>query len=193
MPLSYILGFLGFPLKIAGAVEGSRDVVPVLQTRIEDLKNVLHHLKKDSSGTFDHEVTRLGNLLAELEASYAKHVAGDYKLERVMKAASRTGLHPEIRKQARTIDEAVIRQFTAVAAKSAIGGQQTTGVSSLFPAPAGDPERKGFEPRLWADDSKPATRPGEGSAARNYTVSTWSGRQRTVYVVVCGGRCAPMR
>lgn len=168
------------------ALAGSGDVVTVLETRIDDYKNVLNCLKKDASGTFNHEATRLSDAVQELEKLYAKHVETKNGFVRLIKGFNRAIDLPEIVQQMRTIDEAAIRQFTAVAAKSAIGGQRTTGGYLSHPSPWA----MGFGPRLKAGNSELATRRGEGGTAWDYAVSTWSGRQRMVYVVVCGARCA---
>lgn len=176
----------GFPGKVIEAATGSRDVVPTMKTRIDDYKNVLRFLEQGSSGTFDHEVKRLRALLKELEDLKKEHVGGKNRFEGVCKACSRADLHPDILRKLRTIDEEVIRQFTAMAAKSAIGGQQPMEGSPFYPITAGDPTS--FKPLL-ADNSELATTPSEGEPARIFRVSTWSSRQRTVNVVVGGGRC----
>lgn len=183
---------LGFPGKVGGAAAGSLDVEKVLENHIGDYKNVLDSLKPGSNGPFNHEVNRLGGLLKELENLYARHVKSKGLFQRVAKGVNRMSLHEDILRQIRTIDEEAIRQFTAVAAKSAICGLQTTGGSSSSPAPAGDFEIDGVGVGDTEREGKSerVQRPGEGNPAYIYPVSTWSGRQRTVCVGVCEGRWA---
>eukprot|EP00752_Nemacystus_decipiens_P003232 g2990.t1 len=129
----------GLPGKLTGALTGSHDVARMMETRIDDYKNVLQFLEQDSSGAFDYEVKRVDDLLKGLQALHIEHVKGGNILEHASKGINRAASLAEIQNQLRIIDEAAIRQFTAVAAKSAIGGQQMTEGLGVYPAPAGGP------------------------------------------------------
>ena len=124
--------------RIEEAVEGEDAVKVAMRTRMKDYGSILQELQRSTPAMFEHEIERLQGLLKEVEDLHAKHTAGpeDGRPTKVAKKINRGIMHESIEETLDAIDREVVRQFTAIAAKSSINSEAVKALSASLRPPA---------------------------------------------------------
>ena len=134
-----LLGVVG---RIEAAIEGVGGIKTTMRTRMKDYRSVLQELEHSTSALYKHELGRLQGLFADLEGLHAKHTAGpqDGRPAKMAKLVGRGTQHESIGAALDAIDRDVVREFTAIAAKSSINNAEgvKTLLATLRPPPLPD-------------------------------------------------------
>eukprot|EP00752_Nemacystus_decipiens_P009200 g8218.t1 len=133
MDFTELLGVVG---RIHEAIEGADAVKATMRIRMKDYSSVLQALQGSAPGAFKHELERLQGLFTEIEDLHAKHTADpqDGRPAKMFKRINRGTQHKSIGEALDAIDGDVVRQFTAIAAKSSINADGIKAVlASLRP------------------------------------------------------------
>ena len=133
MDFKELLGVVG---RIQEAIEGADAVKATMRTRMEDYGSVLQALQGSAPGAFKHELERLQGLFTEVEDLHAKYTADpqDGRPAKIAKRINRGTQHESIGETLDAIDRDVVRQFTAIAAKSSTNADEiNTVLANLRP------------------------------------------------------------
>ncbi|CAN0332450.1 unnamed protein product, partial [Ectocarpus fasciculatus] len=108
--------------RIEEAIKGEDAIKVTMRTRMKDYGSVLQVLQGSAPAMVEHELARLQDLLSDIEDLHAKHTADpeDGRLAKTAKRVNRGTQHKSIGEALDAIDRDVVRQFTAIAAKSSI-------------------------------------------------------------------------
>lgn len=129
---------LGAVRRIEEAVEGEGAVKVKMRTRMKDYASVLEELQDSTAALFKHELERLQDLFAQMKDLHAEHTAGpvDGRPAKIAKKINRGIMHESIGEALDAIDSEVVRQFTAIAAKSSISAEAVKLPPANFRPPA---------------------------------------------------------
>eukprot|EP00903_Cladosiphon_okamuranus_P022363 g20568.t1 len=133
-----LLGVLG---RIEAAIEGAHAIKMTMRSRMRDYRSVLEALQGSAPAAFKHELQRLQDLFTEMEDLHANHTADpeDGRLAKMAKTINRSTQHKSIGEVLDAIDRDVVRQFTAISAKSSINAEGVkTALEKLRPPPLQD-------------------------------------------------------
>ncbi|CAN0119504.1 unnamed protein product, partial [Ectocarpus sp. 4 AP-2014] len=108
--------------RIEEAIKGADAVKVTMRTRMKDYGSVLQVLQGSAPAMVKHELVMLQGLLSEIEDLHAHHTADpeDGRPAKIAKIVNRGTQHKSIGEALDAIDADVVRQFTAIAAKSSI-------------------------------------------------------------------------
>ncbi|CBJ32850.1 NB-ARC and TPR repeat-containing protein-likely pseudogene [Ectocarpus siliculosus] len=111
--------------RIEEAIKGADAVKVTMRTRMKDYGSVLQVLQGSAPAMFENELMRLQDLFSEIEDLHAKHTADpeDGRPAKIAKRVNRGTQHESIGEALDAIDREVVRQFTAIAAKSSINAE----------------------------------------------------------------------
>ncbi|CAM9767482.1 unnamed protein product [Ectocarpus fasciculatus] len=122
--------------RIEEAIKGEDAIKVTMRTRMKDYGSVLQVLQGSAPAMVEHELARLQDLFSDIEDLHAKHTANpeDGRLAKIAKRANRGTQHKSIGEALDAIDRDVVRQFTAIAAKSSINTEAVkTALEKLRP------------------------------------------------------------
>ncbi|CAN0502731.1 unnamed protein product, partial [Ectocarpus sp. 12 AP-2014] len=129
---------LGAVKRIEEAIEGEHVVQVTMRTRMRDYGSVLQELQDSTPAMFQQERKRLQGLITEIEDLHAKHTANpeDGRPANEAKRINRGIMHESIGETLDAIDRDVIRQFTAIAAKSSINSLELKTILACLRPPS---------------------------------------------------------